>query len=221
MLRNLIQFSLRYRLVVLLSAVLLMIAGIVAVGEAPWDVFPEFAPPQIIVQTEAPGLSTEEVERLVTIPVESAVNGVSRIETLRSSSVPGLSVVTAIFEEGTGILDARQLMTERPAQLAPELPDGVGLPRMTPLAASTSRLFMLGLTSKSVSPMQLRTIAEWTFQRRLRAVQGVAHAEVFGGQVKQLSKLDLGVAGVGARNERTPGVSFASLSPTPATQSHS
>ena len=78
-----------------------MIGGIAAVREAPWDVFPEFAPPQIVVQTEAPGLSTEEVERLVTIPIESAVNGVSRIDALRSSSVPGLSVVTAVFEEGT------------------------------------------------------------------------------------------------------------------------
>ena len=92
------------------------------------------------------GLGTEEVERLVTIPIEAAINGVSRIETLRSSSVPGLSVVTAIFEEGTNVLDARQLTAERLAQLGPELPEGVESPRMTPLAASTSRLLMLALT---------------------------------------------------------------------------
>ena len=189
MLHHLIQFSLRYRLVVLLVAVLLMVGGIVAVREAPWDVFPEFAPPQIVVQTEAPGLSTEEVERLVTIPIESAINGVSRMDTLRSSSVPGLSVVTAIFDEGTDILDARQLMAERLAQLAPELPQGVEPPRMTPLAASTSRLLMLALTSDTVSPTKLRTIADWTFQRRLRAEQGVAHVEVFGGDVKQYQVL--------------------------------
>lgn len=189
MLRHLILFSLKYRLVVLLAAVVLMIAGIVAVREAPWDVFPEFAPPQIVVQTEAPGLSSEEVERLVTIPIEAALNGVSRIETLRSSSVPELSVVTAIFEEGTDVLDARQLTAERLAQIGPELPEGVESPRMTPLAASTSRLLMLALTSETVSPMELRTIADWTFQRRLRAVQGVAHVEVFGGEVKQYQVL--------------------------------
>lgn len=189
MLRHVILYSLKYRLVVLLVAVILMVAGIVAVRQAPWDVFPEFAPPQIVIQTEAPGLSSEEVERLVTIPIESAINGVSRIETLRSSSVPGLSVVTAIFEEGTDILDARQLTFERLAQLGPELPEVVEAPRMTPLAASTSRLVMLALTSDTVSPMELRTIADWTFQRRLRAVQGVAHVEVFGGAVKQYQVL--------------------------------
>ena len=189
MLRALIRFSLEYRLVVLLAAALLMVAGIVAVEETPWDVFPEFAPPQIVVQTEAPGLSSEEVERLVTIPIEAGLNGVSHIETLRSSSVPGLSVVTAIFEEGTDVLQARQLTGERLAQLDEELPEGVASPRMTPLAASTSRLLMLALTSDRVSPMQLRTIADWTFQRRLRAVPGVAHVEVFGGEVKQYQVL--------------------------------
>jgi CzcA family heavy metal efflux pump len=185
MLQGLISFCLRYRLVVLLLAVILMVAGAVAVQEAPWDVFPEFAPPQIVVQTEAPGLSTEEVENLVTIQVESALNGVSRIKTLRSSSVPGLSVVTAIFEDGADILDARQLVGERLSQVEPQLPEGVEPPRMTPLAASTSRLVMLGLTSDTVSPMELRTLADWTFRRRLQAVQGVAHVEVFGGEVKQ------------------------------------
>jgi Cu/Ag efflux pump CusA len=125
----------------------------------------------------------------VTIPIEAAINGVSHIETLRSSSVPGLSVVTAIFEEGTGVLDARQLTAERLAQLGPELPEGVEYPRMTPLATSTSRLLMLALTSETVSPMALRTIADWSFQRRLRAVQGVAHVEVFGGEVRQYQVL--------------------------------
>jgi Cu/Ag efflux pump CusA len=189
MLRHLILFSLRYRLVVLLLAALLMVGGLVAVREAPWDVFPEFAPPQIIVQTEAPGLSAEEVEQLVTIPIESAVNGVSRIDALRSSSIPGLSVVTAIFEEGTDVLEARQLMAERLGQLGPELPDDVESPRMTPLAASTSRLLMLALTSDTVPLMDLRSIADWTLQRRLRSVQGVAHVEVFGGDVKQFQVL--------------------------------
>ncbi|QDV16237.1 Cobalt-zinc-cadmium resistance protein CzcA [Gimesia panareensis] len=189
MLDRLIRFSLDFRLVVLLLAVVLLVVGADAMRSAPWDVFPEFAPPQIVIQTEAPGLSTEEVEQMVTIPVESAVNGVSRIKTLRSSSVPGLSVVKAIFEEGTNILDARQLVNERLNEVATQLPATVDSPRMTPLAASTSRLLMIGLTSETASLMELRTIADWTLRRRLQAVRGVAFVEVFGGDVKQYQVL--------------------------------
>ncbi len=189
MLSRLIRLSLQFRLVVLLMALVLLVAGAYSIREAPWDVFPEFAPPQIVVQTEAPGLSTEEVEQLVTVPVESAMNGVSRIKTLRSSSVPGLSVVTAIFEDGTDILDARQLVNERLNEVSTQLPQTAASPRMTPLAASTSRLLMVGLTSENVSLMELRTIADWTFRRRLQAVRGVAHVEVFGGDVKQYQVL--------------------------------
>ncbi|MBD3672195.1 MAG: efflux RND transporter permease subunit [Planctomycetaceae bacterium] len=189
MLSRLIEFSLHSRLVVLLLSVVLMVSGAVMVGNAPWDVFPEFAPPQVSIQTEAPGLSTEEVERLVTVPVESAVNGVSRVKILRSSSAQGLSVVTVIFEEGTDVLDARQLVSERLTQVVSQLPSGVEAPRMTPLAASTSRLLMIGLTSETVSPAELRTLADWTFRRRLQSVQGVAHVEVFGGDVKQYQVL--------------------------------
>lgn len=185
MLQRWISFCLRFRLIVILLAVVLLVGGSEAVREAPWDVFPEFAPPQVVVQTEAPGLSSEEVERLVTIPIESELNGVSRVRTLRSSSAPELSVVTVIFEDGTEILDARQLVAERLTEIAARLPQGVGPPRMTPLAASTSRLAMIGLSSDSVSEMELRTMADWTFWRRLRAVRGVAHVEVFGGDVKQ------------------------------------
>ena len=162
-----------------------MIAGGLALEEAPWDVFPEFAPPQIVIQTEAPGLSTEEVEKLVTVPVESAVNGVYGLETLRSSSVPGLSVVTAIFEEDTDILDARQLMSERLIEAETLLPELAETPRMAPLKTSLSRLAMVGLTSDTLPPEELRTLADWTFKRRLLAVRGVAQVEVFGGAVKQ------------------------------------
>jgi hypothetical protein len=178
MVRWLITFSLRFPPVVLLLAVVMMVAGVVSLRRAQWDVFPEFAPPQIVVQTEAPGFSTEEVEQLIAIPVESALNGLSRLKVLRSSSVPGLSVATAIFEEGTGVLDARQLVSERLAQVRELLPDAAETPRMMPLTSSTSRLVMIGLTSDKVSPMQLRTLADWTFRRRLQAVPGVAHVEV-------------------------------------------
>jgi CzcA family heavy metal efflux pump len=189
MVRGLITFSLRFPPVVLLLALVLLVAGGVSLRNAQWDVFPEFAPPQIVVQTEAAGLSAEEVEQLVAIPVESALNGVSRLQTLRSSSVSGLSVVTAIFEEGTRILEARQLVSERLIEARAVLPDAVAMPRMMPLTSTTSRLLMIGLSSDKLSAMELRTLADWTFRRRLQAVSGVAHVEVFGGDVKQYQVL--------------------------------
>ncbi|HEX4131434.1 MAG TPA: efflux RND transporter permease subunit [Pirellulales bacterium] len=185
MLSHLVAFSLRYRIVVLLLAVMLMVGGIAAVRQSPWDVFPEFAPPQITVQTVAPGLSTEQVEQLVTVPVEAAVGGVHRLKLLRSSSAPGLSVATIIFEDGTDILDARQLVSERLTEVTAYLPRGVEPPRMMPLAASTSRFLMVGLHADTTSLFDLRTLADWTLRRRLQAVPGVAHVEVFGGNVKQ------------------------------------
>ncbi len=185
MLRAVIDFCLKFRLVVLMLATGLLVWGAIAAQQAPWDVFPDFAPPQIVVQTEAPGLSTEEVERLVTVPVESAVNGVHGLETLRSSSAPGLSVVTAIFAEGTDIMDARQLVNERLVEAGTMLPAIAETPRMTPLKSSLSRLAMIGLTSERLSPRELRTLADWTIKRRLLAVRGVAQVEVFGGEVKQ------------------------------------
>ncbi|MDB5390923.1 MAG: AcrB/AcrD/AcrF family protein [Planctomycetaceae bacterium] len=185
MVRGLIVFSLRFPLVTVLLAVALLIAGSVALRGAQWDVFPEFAPPQLIVQTEAAGFSAEEVEQLIAIPIESALHGVGRLKTLRSSSVPGLSVVTAIFEDGTNILSARQLVSERLSEVGGTLPTAAAPPRLMPLTASTSRLLMIGLTSKTVSPMRLRTLADWTIKRHLQAVPGVAHIEVFGGEVKE------------------------------------
>src|SRR5215216_3340457 len=148
MLRGLIAFSLNYRLVVLMLAVALLVCGAIAAGHAPWDVFPEFAPPQITIQTEAPGLSTEQVEQLVTVPLESAVNGVQGLDALRSSSAPGLSVVTALFEEDTNILNARQLVGERLVQAQSMLPSVAEMPRMVPPKTSLSKLIMIGLTSK-------------------------------------------------------------------------
>jgi CzcA family heavy metal efflux pump len=185
MLTDLIRFSLHNRVVVLLLACFLIVAGAVAVRDAPWDIFPEFAPPQLVVQTEAPGLSTTEVEQLVTVPIESALNGLSRLRVLRSSSTAGLSVVTVIFEDGTNILDARQLANERLVEVDPRLPAQAETPRMTPLKASTSRLLMVGLTSDNVSLQDLRTTADWSLRRRLEAVSGVAQCEIFGGERKQ------------------------------------
>ncbi len=190
MIRILIQFSLRFPIVIVGLSIAVLVAGAVRLRTAKWDVFPEFAPPQIVVQTEAPGLSTEEVEQLVALPVESAMGGVSRLKTLRSSSVPGLCVVTAIFEEGTNVLTARQLVSERLTEVRALLPDNAESPRLMPLTASTSRLVMIGLTADGdTSSQSLRTLADWSLRRRLQAVPGVAHVEVFGGEVKQYQVL--------------------------------
>ncbi len=186
MIRPLIEFALRFPWVIVGCAIAIFVGGAVRLQTANWDVFPEFAPPQITVQTEAPGLTTEEVERLIAMPVESALGGVSHIKTLRSSSVLGLCVVTAVFEEGTDLLTARQLVSERLTEVRTQLPDAAGQPRLMPLTSSTSRLVMLGLTADGgTSPQSLRTLADWTLRRRLQSVPGVAHVEVFGGEVKQ------------------------------------
>jgi Cu/Ag efflux pump CusA len=189
MLRAVITFCLNYRLIVLLLAAGLLVSGVIVARNAPWDVFPEFAPPQIVVQTEAPGLSTEEVEQLVTAPVESAINGVYGLETLRSSSVPGLSVITAVFAEGTEILNARQMVNERLVEAKRLLPEIAEAPQLTPLKTSVSRLATIGLTSETVSPRELRTLADWTLRRRLLAIRGIAQVEIFGGEVKQYQVL--------------------------------
>jgi CzcA family heavy metal efflux pump len=189
MLRAVITFCLSYRLIVLLLAAGLLVSGLIVARHAPWDVFPEFAPPQIVVQTEAPGLSTEEVEQLVTAPVESAINGVYGLETLRSSSVPGLSVITAIFEEGTEIVSARQMVNERLVEAKRLLPEIAEAPQLTPLKTSVSRLATIGLTSETVSLRDLRTLADWTLRRRLLAIRGIAQVEIFGGEVKQYQVL--------------------------------
>jgi CzcA family heavy metal efflux pump len=186
---RIIVFSLHNRLIVLSLATLLLLAGVFAANHSPLDIFPEFSPPQVVVQTEAPGFSAEEVEALVTIPLEYAVNGTSFLTTLRSSSAPGISVITAIFAEQSDILTDRMLVGERLASAASALPQGVSSPRMTPLTSSTGTLMAIGLTTSSVSPMELRTLADWLIRPRLLAVPGVAGVVVYGGQVQEYQVL--------------------------------
>src|SRR5262249_44170343 len=138
MLRRLVELSLELRGVMVALACMLVAYGIFATARAKLDVFPEFAPPQVVVFTEAPGLSPEEVEALVTTPVERVVNGVGNLETIRSQSIQGLSVITAIFSSGTDIFRARQLVGERLLEVASRLPRGVEPPTMAPLTSATS-----------------------------------------------------------------------------------
>ncbi len=186
MLSAIVRFSLRFRGAVLSLALAMLGYGLYALSHAKYDVFPEFAPPIVTIQTEAPGLSPEQVELLVTQPLENVINGVTGIDSLRSNSIQGLSITTVIFRSGSDIYLNRQLVNERLATLAGQLPHDVSAPIMEPLTVSTGTVLVVGLTSASKSLMDLRTAADWTLRPRLLAVPGVASVSVFGGQVKQI-----------------------------------
>src|SRR5829696_5343378 len=153
MLTALISNSVRLRVVVLALCVVLLVVGSRSIRRAPLDVFPEFAPPLIEVQTEAPGLSTEEVESLISVPLENALNGTIGLKTIRSKSVLGLSSVVLILKEGTDLMAARQVVQERLSVEAPRLPAAARPPVILPPLSSTSRLLKIGLTSKTLSQM--------------------------------------------------------------------
>lgn len=186
MLKALVEFSIRYRGVVIALACLVLAYGLNTAARARLDVFPEFAPPQVVIQTEAVGLASEQVEQLVTRPIEITVNGVANLETIRSQSTQGLSVITAVFRDGTDVYRARQMVSERLVSVAAQLPQGVRAPTMSPLTSATSVMLDIGLTSDKRSLMELRTFADWTLRQRLLAVPGVAKVAVFGGEVRQL-----------------------------------
>ncbi|MGH9770206.1 MAG: efflux RND transporter permease subunit [Candidatus Acidiferrales bacterium] len=185
MLRSIIRLSLRRHTVAIAIACALLCYGIYTLSIARYSVFPEFAPPQVVIQTEAPGFSPQQVEQLVTTPIESAIVGVTGIQTVRSGSIQGLSVITVTFKSGGGIYRDRQLVAERLAVLAARLPAGIA-PVITPLTSSTSTVLEIGLTSKKLSLMDLTTIADWVVKRRLMAVPGVAKVAVFGAEHRQI-----------------------------------
>jgi CzcA family heavy metal efflux pump len=182
----LIGLSIRFRGIVIALVCVLLGYGVYSFRQARYDVFPEFAPPQVTVQTEAPGLAPEQVEILVTQPIENSLNGLPRLRTMRSTSIQGLSVIVITFDPSTDVYRDRQTVAERLAALEARLPVGVGSPTMTPLTSSTSLVLVAGLTSDQRSLMDLRTIAEWTIRPRLLAVPGVAKVDVFGGEARSL-----------------------------------
>ena len=186
MLQAIVHFSLRFRGIVIASACLLLGYGLHVANNAKLDVFPEFVQAQVTVQTEAPGLSPEQVESLVTMPIENAINGLGNLESLRSESIQGLSIITAVFREGTDVLIARQMLAEKLAELGGRLALGVKPPRLTPLTSSTMDLLKVGLLSETRSAKELRSFADWTLKPRLLAAPGVAKCSVFGGEVRQL-----------------------------------
>jgi CzcA family heavy metal efflux pump len=197
MLTWLVSTSLRLRVVVLALAILLIILGAITAPKTPVDVFPEFAPPLIEVQTEAPGLSTEEVESLVTVPLENALNATPWLKTLRSKSVLGLSSVVLIFQDGTQLMRARQLVQERLAMEAMRLPAVAHPPVMLAPLSSTSRAMKIGVWSETdpesgqfkLSQMDLTELARWTIRPRLMAVPGVANVAIWGQRDRQFQVL--------------------------------
>ncbi len=175
-----VSTSLRLRVLVLALSIVLLIVGIRMARRAPLDVFPEFAPPLVEVQTEAPGLSTEEVESLVSVPLENALNGTIGLKTIRSKSVLGLSQVVLILKEGTDLMAARQVVQERLSTEAPRLPAAARHPVILSPLSSTSRLLKIGVSSKTLSQMEMTQLAKWTIRPRLMAIPGVANVAIWG-----------------------------------------
>src|ERR1700761_4632818 len=185
MMNWIVATSLRMRVLVLALSVVLMIVGIQRARTAPLDVFPEFAPPLIEIQTEAPGLSTEEVESLISVPLENALNGTIGLKTIRSKSVLGLSSVVLILKEGTDLMAARQVVQERLAVEGPRLPVGARPPVILSPRSSTSRLLKIGVSSPTLSQMELTILAKWTIRPRLMAIPGVANVAIWGQRDRQ------------------------------------
>ncbi len=186
MLGALVRFSVRHRGIVIGLGLAVVVYGLRVLAGAKLDVFPEFAPPQVSIQTEAPGFSAEQVEILVTKPIEDAINGVNGIAAVRSQSIQGLSVITAVLAEGTDIYRARQSLAERLGEAQGRLPRSVPPPVISPLTSSSSTVLVIGVTSKTRSLMEQRTFVDWTLRPRLLATRGVAKVAVFGGEVRQL-----------------------------------
>ena len=185
MLNKIIYYSLHNRLVILVCAVLLMVGGVYTAFHTDVDVFPDLNAPTVVIMTEANGMAPEEVERLVTFPVETAVNGAMDVRRVRSSSTTGFSVVWVEFDWGTDIYRARQIVSEKLAVVSESLPETVGKPTLGPQSSILGEMMIIGLTADETSLLDLRTIADWTIRPRLLSTGGVAQVAVIGGDIKE------------------------------------
>ena len=224
MLGAIVRWSLARPRLVAAAALLLSIYGVIVLTHAKFDVFPEFVPATAEVQTEAPGLSAEQVEQLVTRPVEQAVNGAAGVAEVRSESIQGISIVTVVFAEGSDPYRARQIVAEALGEAMSGLPAGVQAPKLTPLTSSTMDLLKVGFTSDKLTPMQLRDLVQWKVRPRLLSAAGVARATVYGGQVRRmevrvrpldLAARDLSLADVLAAVQKSTGASGGGFIDTP------
>ncbi len=184
--RWLVDLCVRYAGTIATLTLVSLVLGLWAVSSAPLDVFPEFVPSTVDIQTEAPGFTSQQVEQLVTKPIENAVNGAPGLTSIRSESIPGLSVITIQFADKIDLYNARQGISERLSELGSALPLGVDTPRLSPLTSSTMDLLKIGLVSDRLSPFELRDQAEWVLKPALLAVPGVAHVLIFGGAVREI-----------------------------------
>ena len=223
LLSGIVGWTLKRPRLVIAAALMLLIYGGIVLSQAKLDVFPDFVPAQAEVQTEAPGLTAEQVEQLVTRPVEQSVNGAAGVAAVRSESISGLSVVKVIFAEGSDPYRARQVVSEAISEIG-GLPAGVSAPKVTPLTSSTMDLLKIGFTSDRLSPMELRDLVQWTVRPRLLSAAGVARATIYGGQVRRLvvrvrpsdlAARDLSLSDVLAAVKASTGVSGGGYIDTP------
>jgi CzcA family heavy metal efflux pump len=189
MLNAILKWSIVRRWLVVIGAIVVTLLGAYNLTQMPLDVFPDFAPPQVEIQTEAPGLAPEEVEALITLPIESAVNGTPGVETVRSSSAVSISVVRVIFRWGTDVYQARQLVTERLQQVQEKLPEGVGTPQLSPVSSPVGTVLMYAFTADTTPLMDLRRLVDRDVSNRLLAIPGVSQVIAYGGDVRQYQVL--------------------------------
>ena len=189
MITRLIKFSLENKLLILIAGIVLFVTGIISAGNTAVEVLPDFAPPQVIIQTHAPGLASEEVEAVITIPLESALLGTARAQTVRSSSFEGLSFITVIFDWGTNIFQARQLVTEKIQFVSSTFPESIKPPILSPIISPVGSVYFFALTTKTTSLMELRTYADWEIKNKLLAIPGVSKVLAYGGDIKQYQVL--------------------------------
>lgn len=189
MLNKILSISLHNRMMVLLGAVVLSLTGIYIARTTNVDVFPDLTAPTVTILTEAHGMESEEVERLVTYQLETAMNGSPNVRRIRSSSAAGISIVWVEFQWGTDIYRARQIVSERIPMVRENLPTGVGSPTMAPISSIMGEIMLLGVTSDSLSPMELRTLSDWTIRPRIKSLGGIANVIVIGGDYKQYQVL--------------------------------
>ena len=189
MLNKILSISLQNRLMVLLGAVVLSVTGLYIASNMNVDVFPDLTAPTVTILTEAHGMESEEVEKLVTYQLETAMNGSPKVRRIRSSSAAGISIVWVEFEWGTDIYRARQIVSERIPMVRENLPSGVGSPTMAPISSIMGEVMLLGVRSDSLSAMELRTLADWTIRPRIKSIGGIANVIVIGGDYKQYQVL--------------------------------
>jgi len=189
MLNAILRWSIARRWLVILGTIVVTLWILRTIVQMPLDVFPNFAPPQVEIQTESSGLAPEEIESLVTLPIESAINGTPGVSAVRSASAPGISVVKVVFNWGTDVYQARQLVTERLQQAQSKLPEGVETPQISPITSPIGTVMQYAFTPETTSLMDVRRLVDWQVTNRLLAVPGVSQVIAYGGDMRQYQVL--------------------------------